>query len=157
MDYVLGNLCAKLSRKITDIIDISVPQTYDNILQSVMKIAQDYEHIINVINLAIKGVLLINAGLFKKYPAYGMDTKIVKENIAKILFIFWRINPVDLYNSDFCENYTLDRELPSFMNIFKWRAAMNDCGCHNYIDYEKLLQRIFLDSVDLRISGCEIK
>jgi hypothetical protein len=139
-----------LSKNLAYIIDLTVPQSYDNITQSIEKLAKDYENennALSMVNLSIKGVLITYTQLCKKYPANGANLKkIVKGNIAKLLFIVWRIDPFVLYKSDICENYVLGKEFPAPLFRYEWEQRMRS-NRHNF-DLN-LLCMIFLNSINL--------
>jgi hypothetical protein len=146
-----------------EIIDILIPHSYEDIIlginfymQKIISECNDDESIaVSCINSKIRYLLTAYSTLCKKYSTNSFDLSIIKYNLTNLLFVAWRINPEILYDSDICENYILGRNLPPFLSIFAWKFGLKNCPCYKY--HEKLLQKILLDSADVRISGCRIK
>jgi hypothetical protein len=133
-------------------VDLFIPQHYQDIVDGI-------EHFVNFdihlnegsqsLNSEIRDLLENYAHLYgRNEPNYIDLVSTIKRNIAKILFLTWRISEQKMMNTNFCETYQRGAPMPKSLKFLDWLSRMDDVCEYD----EDLFEAIFKDyDTDLEV------
>jgi hypothetical protein len=135
----------RLNEIFSPIINLLVPQTHKSIIRSIEFFVEKYEDPdrgITVLNKCTRKLISKYTDLCGYYEGISTNLKrIFNDNVAKFLFVVWRINPDEWFNEIVWQNFVWNQELPDSLPQDSWKMRLLVDSRYDYD--EELFDEIF--------------